>query len=340
MLKQLSLVVSLSLFAVAVHAGDWPQWRGPQFNGSSEEKGLPTKWSTTENIAWATADLPGTAASTPVIFGQHVLLSGVNAAKDTLQAMAFDRGSGKLLWQHDVGQGIRRDDRSNYAASSPVTDGKNAIFFFASGELVCFDLQGQRRWARNIQKDYGTFAFLWTFSSSPLLWQGKLYLQVLQRDVAVDGRGFRDRENESYLLALDPDTGKTLWRQVRPSSAVAESRESFTTPMPLQLAGQSQILVLGGDVLTGHDPETGKELWRWGDLEPAADRPLAVGDIAGGRCRDHFGLRPQTRSHLCDQSRRPRSAGRQRGGVGQPRGQGIIGRRADARILRWRFFRP
>ncbi len=93
-----------------------------------------------------------------------------------------------------------------------MTDGKIAIFFYGNGDLVCFDADGTRRWARNVQKDYGPFAFFWTFSSSPLLYDGKLYLQVLQRDVPVRGRGLTDRANESYLLALDPETGKTLWR--------------------------------------------------------------------------------------------------------------------------------
>ncbi|MBM4026599.1 MAG: hypothetical protein FJ280_14540, partial [Planctomycetes bacterium] len=91
---------------------------------------------------------------------------------------------------------------------------------------------------------------------------------VLQRDVAVQGRGHRDRPNESYLLALDPKTGATLWRHIRPSEAVAESREAFSTPIPFSFEDQPQLLVAGGDALTGHDPESGKELWRWGTWNP------------------------------------------------------------------------
>jgi outer membrane protein assembly factor BamB len=134
------------------------------------------------------------------------------------------------------------------------------IFFYSTGDLVAFDLDGRRLWSRNIQTDYGTFAFLWTFASSPTLFDGKLYVQVLQRDVAVQGRGHRDRPNESYLLALDPKSGKTLWRQTRPSEAVAESREAFSTPIPVSVEGRAQLLITGGDAITGHDPQTGKEL--------------------------------------------------------------------------------
>jgi len=265
----------------SVRAADWPQWRGPFFNGSSDEKNLPSVWSETENVAW-TADLPGDAPGTPIICGNRVFLSGVDLARDMLQAMCFDRINGKLLWCHDVAKGIRREDRSNYASASPVTDGKVVVFFYANGDLVCFNVDGCRRWARNIQKDYGTFAFFWTPGGSPLLFDGRLYVQVLQRNAAVDGRGFADRENEAYLLALDPLTGDTLWRHVRPSDAVAEAREAHTTPIPLLSGERPQLLIGGGDAITGHDPATGKELWRWGDYNPNRIQiwPLVASPVA------------------------------------------------------------
>jgi len=266
--RHLGMIGFLLVATCAARGADWPQWRGPLFNGSTDEKGLPSAWSRTENVAWS-ADLPGEAASTPVVCGDRVFVSGVDSARDVLQAMAFDRTSGKRLWSRDVARGIRRDQRSNYASSSPVTDGKIAVFFFGNGEVACFDADGRPQWSRNLEKDYGPFAFLWTFSSSPLLYEGRLYFQVLQRDVPVGDRGLRDRENESYLLAVDPATGKTLWRHVRPSQAVAESREAFTTPIPWTYEGRSELLVVGGDAVTGHDPASGAELWRWGTWNPS-----------------------------------------------------------------------
>jgi outer membrane protein assembly factor BamB len=260
------LVLVLLVLSIA-RADDWPQWRGPYFNGSTTEQNLPTDWSKTDNIVWQ-IDLAGCSAATPIISGDRVFLSGVDSERDMLLAMCFDRISGKLLWQKDIAKGISKDTRSNYASASPVTNGKIVVFFYANGDLVCFDFKGHRQWARNIHDDYGPFAFLWTFSSSPTLFNGKLYLQVLQRDVPVSGRGLKDKMNESYILAMEPETGKTLWRQIRPSKAVKESRESFTTPLPFSVNGNQQLLVIGGDVLTGHDLETGRELWRWGTWNP------------------------------------------------------------------------
>jgi outer membrane protein assembly factor BamB len=250
-----------------VRAGDWPHWRGPFFNGSSDETNLPSQWSTSENIAWS-ASLPDGAAATPIVCGDCVFLAGADEAKDALQAMCFDRRTGKLLWQHDVAHGIHKDERSNYASPSPVADGKLAVFFYGNGDMVCFNLDGTTRWKRNIQKDFGPFAFQWTFSASPTLYGGKLYLPVLQRNVAVGKYGLKDRENQSYLLAIDPQSGNTLWRQIRASPAVGESRESYSTVIPFEYKGLKQLLIAGGDVLTSHDPDSGRELWRGGDYNP------------------------------------------------------------------------
>ncbi len=268
-MKRAAIVVGLLCMSVCLplSAADWPQWRGPFFNGSTDEIDLPETFSRTENVAWV-ADLPGSSAATPIVWGDSVFVSSTDVARNKLVAICLESKTGKVRWQHDVADGIRRDSRSNFAAPSPATDGDTVVFFYGNGDLLGFDLEGNIKWRRNIQRDYGQFAFLWTFSSSPVLYDGKLFLQVLQRDVPVDGRGFSDRENVSYLLAMDPQTGKTLWQQTRPSKARAESREAFSTPVPFELNGRKQLLVVGGDTLTAHDPETGKELWRWGTWNP------------------------------------------------------------------------
>ncbi len=252
---------------LGAQADEWPQWRGPFFNGSSGETNLPTQWSKSEGVAWA-LDLPGPGAATPVVWGKEVLMSSTDTQARTVLALAIDRGTGKVLWQHTVADRMARDEMSNFASPSAVTDGTRAIFFFGTGDLAAYDMAGQTLWARNLQTDYGEFAFNWTFSASPTLYGGKLYVQVLQRNVPVNGRGRTDGPIDSFILALDPATGKQLWRQVRPSDAVAESHEAYTTPIPYRFEGQGELLVAGGDCLTGHDLQTGKELWRWGTWNP------------------------------------------------------------------------
>ena len=254
---------------------DWMNWRGPSYNGSTEAKSLPVKFSPTEGIKWA-ATLPGPTAATPIVQGGNVYITAADIDKQQLVAYCLDRSTGKIKWQDAMGSGyqpggqgnkVRLDERSHYAAPSPVTDGKRVVFFFGNGDLAAFTPAGKKLWQRNLQRDYGDFAFQWTFSSSPLLWREKLYIQILQRNQPVGPRG--KGKPESFLLALNPNTGVELWRSVRPSDAIMESRESYGTPVPQLVNGKPQLIISGGDVVSGHDPENGKELWRWGTWNEA-----------------------------------------------------------------------
>jgi outer membrane protein assembly factor BamB len=280
-MKQLHVLLAGMVCASIAHAANWPQWRGPEFNGSTTEASLPEKFSKTENVAWI-SPMPGPSGSTPVIFGDHVFVNSIDAQKKSRVAISLDRKTGQPRWQQDLGPGISQDDKSNFSSPSPVTDGQNVWFYYGNGDLACFDMQGTKVWSRNIQKDYGPFAYQWTYSASPMLSEGKLYIQVLQRNVPVNGRG--GSKNESYLLALDPKSGHQLWRTVRPSDAVAESLEAFSTPIPHTHNGRKEILVVGGDCITGHSPADGKELWRWGTWndQKIGHWRLVPSPIAGG----------------------------------------------------------
>jgi outer membrane protein assembly factor BamB len=277
------LAAAAGLFAAAASAAPWSNFRGPNFDGSSPAKNLPAAFSKTENVAWS-VDLPGTSAATPAVWGDRVFVSSTDSAAGALVALAYDRKTGQELWRHKVADGLKRDDRSNFASPSPVTDGAHVWFFYGTGDLACYTVAGEAVWARNIQRDHGEFAFLWTFATSPLLHDGRLYLQVLQRNVPVQGRGFADKPNDSYLLALDPKTGRDLWRHVRPSQAREESLEAFSTPVPFTFNGRAELLIAGGDDITGHDPANGRELWRWGTWNPQriTHWRLVPSPVAGG----------------------------------------------------------
>ncbi len=286
-MKRLLFSLLLAAPFTPSQAGNWPQWRGPDFDGSSAEVDLPVEFSQTSHVAWS-APMPGPAASTPVVWGGDVFLSSTNEKEQKLLALCLDAKTGAVKWQKAVGDGFKIDDKSTLASPSPVTDGKLVYFYYGTGDLAAFDFTGKEVWKKNIQKEYGTFATQWTYSTSPMLSEGRLYIQVLQRNHSFkfgsSTKGRDDGPNDSYLLAMDPATGKELWRQVRPAQAVEESLEAFTTPVPFKHDNRKEILVAGGDCLTGHDPATGKELWRWGTWNPTkiGHWRLVVSPVGGG----------------------------------------------------------
>lgn len=266
----------LSLCLVAscatLSAANWPGFRGPNHDGSSPETGLPEKFGKTDGIKWAAA-MPGPAASVPAVWGDHVFVSSSNPTTQKLVAMCLDARTGEVKWQHEVGDGYQYDDRSNLASPSPCTDGELAFFFYGTSVLVAYDFSGKEVWKRDLGKDYGNFGTQWTYSSSPALDGGKLYVQVLQRNEAFEFHGRQkgdpNGKNESYILALDPKTGKEIWRQVRPSDAQAESLEAFSTPVFHTYNGTRLMLISGGDTLTCHDAATGTEKWRMVSYNPS-----------------------------------------------------------------------
>jgi outer membrane protein assembly factor BamB len=269
--------------AAGLRAENWPHWRGPHFDGSTTEQGLPVEFSRTNNVRWV-ADLPGPSAATPIVWNNRVFLSSLDSKSKTLHAIALDRKAGKELWNHEIAPAYSEGVRSSLASPSPTTDGKLVYFYYGTSDLVAFDFDGKKIWSRNIQNDYGQFAYMWVYSSSPTLYDGKLYIQVLQRDVPVHGRGRKDGPIDSFLLALDPQTGKELWKHVRPSDAHGESHEAYSTPIPFEFAGRRELLVTGGDCITGHDAATGAELWRWGTWNPerVTHWRLVPSPVAGG----------------------------------------------------------
>jgi outer membrane protein assembly factor BamB len=258
-------------------ADNWPQWRGPALNGVSADKGLPVKWSETENVAWKVA-MPGRSGSTPIIWGEHIFLNvGTADGSGDLELWSLDRNSGKMRWKGHIAGGNHIERKQNMSSPSPVTDGQTVWVMTGVGVLKAFDFKGKELWARDIPKDYGAFGLNWGYASSPLLHAGDLFVQVLH--------GMKTDE-PSYLLRIDGKTGKTLWRTERPTKAITESPDSYTTPALLRYGNTTEIVITGGDVVTGHDPASGKELWRMDGLNPRNDpyyriiaSPLVAGDI-------------------------------------------------------------
>jgi outer membrane protein assembly factor BamB len=259
---------------VAVYCGvaraehDWAQWRGPAFNGSSEAANLPDALDVNKNLAWQTR-LPGVGSATPVLAGDRIFVSCWDEQSGKTVGACISRLDGHIVWQKDIGIDTIRNDRNNPASPSPITDGKSVFFYYATGDLAAFDVDGNPLWSRNIQKDYGPFNMNWIYGSSALLYKGKLYIQVVHRDVPPHGPRRADAGHaDSYLLAVDPKTGKDIWRVIRPSDAVEETKESYGTPIPFEYEGRSEIIVVGRDCVTANDAQTGKEIWRAGGWDP------------------------------------------------------------------------
>jgi len=247
------------LAALPASAENWPQWRGPQGNGTSGETALPAKWTPTENVAWKLA-LPAWSGSTPVIWGDRIFLNVADG--DALELWCVDRNQPSVLWKRSLGGGNNKMRKQNMSSPSPVTDGKLVVALTGTGVLKGFDFTGKELWARDIQKEYGTFGLNWGYASSPYLYEGALFVQVLH--------GMKTDE-PSYLLRLDPATGKTLWKIDRPTAAIRESPDAYTTPVMVKRGKERELVVTGGDIVTGHDPATGKELWRSNGLNPSND---------------------------------------------------------------------
>lgn len=245
----------------------WPSLRGPNHDGSSEAKGVPAEFDAGKNVRWS-ADMPGSAASTPAVAGGKVFVSSTDEDNETLIALAYDLDSGEELWREVVGNGLAQDNRSNFAGASPAATPDHVVFFYGTGDLAVFTHAGEKVWSKNIQEDHGKFYFLWTFSSSPIVHGDKILMQVLQRDEPVHDFQRGSGKQLSYLLALDLKTGEQVFKVDRPDEAVAEAKEAFSTPVIYDHNGKEQLLITGGDCITGHDPATGKELWRWGTWNP------------------------------------------------------------------------
>ncbi len=182
-----------------------------------------------------------------------------------------------MLWKRELDDRDEEKRKGNMSSPSPVTDGERVWAVTGTGVIKAFDFAGDEKWTRDLQAEYGKFGILHGYSSSPLLHDGALYVQVLH--------GFYT-DDPSYVLAIDAATGATRWRIERPTDAPREAPDAYTTPALLERDTGAELVVSGADYVTGHDLATGKELWRVGGLNPTANpmqrivaSPVVSGDL-------------------------------------------------------------
>lgn len=266
-------VLLLAIAAVnAAHAEDWPSFRGPGAKGVAENPNLPIRWDVESgsNIAWK-SDLPGLGLSSPVISGDRVFLTTAvssnpamvfeaklkgerddrqDKAEQEFRVVALDKATGKILWNQLAVKSaprVLRHPHNSYASPTPATDGTYLIAFFGSEGLYCYDLKGKLLWKKDLGiLDQGAFDvpdYQWGSASSPILWHGKVFLQV-------------DMHKGSFLAAFDAKTGREVWRTER------DSKPSWSTPTIIETPTRSELVANGVEHVMGYDAETGKELWR------------------------------------------------------------------------------
>jgi outer membrane protein assembly factor BamB len=247
LLSSLALALTLTLGTAA----DWPQFRGPTVSGVSAEKGLPTKWSAKEGIAWKT-EIPGPGTSSPVFIGDRIYLtyySGYNVPgkpKGEQSALrrhllSLDRKTGKIKWDKEFEAKLPEQDNirdgHGYASSTPAADGDRVYCFFGKSGVFAFDHNGKQLW----QADVGTTIHGWGSAASP----------VLHGDLVIVNASV---ESE-MLFAFDKATGKEKWK-------AKGIREAWNTPVVVKNKdGKDELIVPIAGKILAFDPNTGNQLW-------------------------------------------------------------------------------
>jgi outer membrane protein assembly factor BamB len=258
----------------APSTGSWPSFRGPGASGVSDGQHLPDSWSarTRENLLWRTP-IPGLAHSSPVVWGDRVFVTTAissragatfkpglygdgDASDDTSPhkwvLYAIDKRTGEIAWERVAAEGAPRNKRhikSTYASASPATDGRIVVAWFGSQGVHAYDVDGTRLWQVDLGRvDMGAYdvpSYEWGPASSPIIWNGLVLLQC-------------DTQADSFVLALDAATGRTVWKTER------EELPSWGTPTVVTTAAGDELVTNASNFIRGYDPRTGRELWRLG----------------------------------------------------------------------------
>ncbi len=255
-------------------AGDWPAFRGGHSDGISAETDVPVTWSATENIRWK-LPLPAPGNSSPIVVGNRVFLTCAAADGKSRGLYCFDRDSGRELWaRHIEYDGEEPTHETNPpCASSPAATSDRVVVWHGSAGAACYEHDGNLVW----QKDLGEFRHIWGYASSPVIHNGRVYLNC--------GPGAR-----TFVTCLDLADGETVWQTDEPggdddeTSAPGEASMwagSWSTPLVIDVAGQTQLVVgLPGHV-QGYDILTGSILWNCEGLGRLVYTSPVVG---GGIC--------------------------------------------------------
>jgi outer membrane protein assembly factor BamB len=242
-MKSSLIVVFLGLSLFVSNAENWPVWRGPRGDGTSMEKKVPTEWSPTKNIAWKT-ELPGIGHASPIVWENKIFTVTCLTDSEERVLLCVDRNNGKILWQKTVLKSHleKKHGLNSHASSTPATDGKLVFCAFLDREepvVAAYDLNGNQKWMVHP----GTFSSMHGFAVSPILYQDKVILNC-------------DHDGDSYIVALERKSGKTLWKTKR-----LHQTRSYCVPLIQRISTRDQMLLTGDRCTTSYDPSDGKLNW-------------------------------------------------------------------------------
>jgi outer membrane protein assembly factor BamB len=259
----------LMLMAAAALAADWPQFRGPSGTGISTEKGLPIKWSTTENVRWK-AELPGRGLSCPVVANGRAYVTACSGyQQDRLHVLCFEAATGEKLWERQLwGTGSTTCHPTTcMAAPTPAADSEGVCVLFATSDAAAFDRDGNLLWYRSLVRDYPGITNNVGMAASPVLWKDLLFLPLENAGV-------------SFAAALDRKTGRSRWKVARHKDI------NWITPLVVTSGSQPAVLFQTEKEITAYDPQSGQQRWTHaaGGLSPVSSPTLADGQVlvAGG----------------------------------------------------------
>ena len=242
--------------SVVLQAGEWPRFRGENGAGVADKEALPGEIAPGKNVRWKTAIPLG--KSSPVVTADRIYLTGHQSEK--LFTIALDRESGKVAWTREAPghRGEKRHQLNDPASPTPVSDGRNVYVFFAGYGLVSYDANGKERW----RVPLGPFTNFHGMGASPILADGKVLMIC-------------DQDQNAFLLAVDKDTGKTVWKVERP-----EMVHSFSTPIVYRpKSGAPEVIIPGSYQMTSYDLGSGSLLWRVRGLTyQVKSGPVLAGD--------------------------------------------------------------
>jgi outer membrane protein assembly factor BamB len=244
-----SLVVFL-LFAPFEVAADWPQFRGPNADGSSNAKDVPVEWTESEGVAWK-APIPGRGWSSPVVVDGRLYLTTAigetNAGSVSLRSLCVDSEDGRIVWNVEVfrpegGEAKAVHTKNSLASSTPIVhDGRLYVHFGHMG-TAALDLKGNVLWEQKVE-----YPPVHGNGGSPVVVDDALVFHC-------------DGGAEPFIVALELESGDVRWRTPRNSSA--RKKFSFSTPLAIEVDGETQVISCGSGFVGGYDPADGREIWR------------------------------------------------------------------------------